>query len=198
MKELTAPLAEFVRFFQLDAFLVQAAAQASVPLRPTPALALDELMARLSRAECDGFLQRLALGEPLLSLKLNRRLQELAGPLASPQSTATRRTWAELRETAERLRQDEKHRQQTEAEARRIRDLQDFRPRPQAWRDVQALIEEKKARPYDEAVVLLVKLRDLAVFQDRLAEFQARLSSLQTQYAGRPAFQERLRKAGLV
>ena len=41
-------------------------------------------------------------------------------------------------------------------------------------------------------------LRDLAVFQDRLAEFEARLSSLQTQYASRPAFQERFRKAGLV
>ena len=77
--------------------------------------------------------------------------------------------------------------------------MQDFAPRaPQAWRDVQALIEEKKARPYDGAVALLVKLRDLAVFQNRLAEFEVRLSSLQAQYAGRPAFQERLRKAGLM
>ena len=55
-----------------------------------------------------------------------------------------------------------------------------------------------EARPYDEAVALLAKLRDLAVSQNRLAEFGARLSSLQAQYAGRPAFQERLRKAGLV
>ena len=199
LKELSAPLAEFVRFFQLDPFLVQAAAQASEPLRPAPAPALDALIARLPRAECDAFLRRLAEGEPLLALKFNRRLQELAGPPARPQAAATRRTWAELRETAERLRQAEERRQQAEAEARRIKDLQDFAPRaPQAWRDVQALIEEKKARPYDEAVALLVKLRDLAVFQNRLAEFEARLSSLQAQYAGRPAFQERLRKAGLV
>jgi predicted DNA-binding protein len=135
----------------------------------------------------------------LLSLKLNRRLQELAEPNARPQAATVRRTWAELRATAERLRQGEERRQQAEAEAKRIKDLQDFAPRAlQAWRDVQALIEEKKARPYDDAVRLLVKLRDLAVFQNRLAEFEARLSSLQTQYAGRPAFQERLRKAGLV
>jgi hypothetical protein len=60
------------------------------------------------------------------------------------------------------------------------------------------LIEEKKARPYDKAVALLVKLRHLAVFQNRLAEFEAGLSSLQAQYVGRPAFQERLRKARLV
>ena len=72
------------------------------------------------------------------------------------------------------------------------------RPRPQAWRDVQALIEEKKARPYDEAVALLVQLRDLAVFQDRLPEFETRLAALQAHYANRPAFQERLRKASLV
>jgi hypothetical protein len=44
----------------------------------------------------------------------------------------------------------------------------------------------------------LVKLRNLAMFQNRLAELEACLSSLQAQYAGRPAFQERLRKAGLV
>jgi len=49
-----------------------------------------------------------------------------------------------------------------------------------------------------QAVALLVKLRDLAIFQDRLPEFQARLAALQAQYAGRPAFQERLRKAGLA
>ena len=199
LNELTAPLAEFVRFFRLDSFLVQAAAQASEPLRLASVPALDALIGRLPRAECDAFLRRLAAGEPLLALKLNRRLQELAGSPARPQPAAVRRTWAELRETAERLRQAEDRRQKAEAEARRIKDLQDFAPRAtQAWRDVQALIEEKKARPYDEAVALLVKLRDLAVFQDRLPEFQARMAALQAQYASRPAFQERLRKARLV
>ena len=84
LKELSAPLAEFVRFFQLDPFLVQAAAQASDPLRPAPAPALDALIARLPHAECDAFLRRLAEGEPLLALKFNRRLQELAGPPARP------------------------------------------------------------------------------------------------------------------
>ena len=162
LRELSAPLAEFVRFFQLDSFL-----------------------------------RRLAAGEPLLALKFNRRLQELAGPPARPQAVATRRTWVELRETAERLRQAEERRQ--EAEARQIKDLQDFAPRAaQAWRDIQALIEKKKARPYDDAVALLVKLRDLAAFQGRLPEFQAKLAALQAQYANQPAFQERLRKARLV
>ena len=63
---------------------------------PRLAPALDALIARLPRAECDAFLRRLAEGEPLLALKLNRRLQELAGPPARSQPTAARRTWAEL------------------------------------------------------------------------------------------------------
>jgi hypothetical protein len=192
LKDLSAPLAEFVRFFQLDPFLVQAAAQASEPLRPAPAPALDALIARLTpQAECDAILRRLAAGEPLLALKFNRRLQELAGLPVRPQAAATRRTWAELRATADRLRQAENRRQKAEAEARRIKDLQDFAPRAkQAWRDVQALIEEKKARLYDETVALLVKLRDLAIFQDRLPAFQTRLTALQARYASRPAFQK--------
>lgn len=199
LQQLSAPLAEFVRFFQLDSFLVQAAGQASESFRPAAPLALDALIARLPRAECDAFLRRLAEGESLLSLKLNRRLQELAEPNARPQAATVRRTWAELRATAERLRQGEERRQQAEAEARRIKDLQDFAPRAaQAWRDVLALVEEKKARPYDDAVALLVRLRDLAIFQGRLPEFQTRLADIQTQYASRPAFQERLRKAGLI
>ena len=90
LKELSAPLAEFVRFFQLDPFLVQTGAQASDPLRPAPAPALEALIARLPRAECDAFLRRLAEGEPLLALKFNRRLQELAGPPARPQAAAAR------------------------------------------------------------------------------------------------------------
>jgi|GEM_PF-5034787 len=48
-----------------------------------------------------------------------------------------------------------------------------------------------------QAVALLVKLRDRAVLQDRLPEFQTRPAALQAQYAVRPAFQERLRKGWL-
>ncbi len=199
LQELSAPLTEFVRFFQLDPFLVQAAAQASEPLHAALAPALDALIARLPRAECDAFLRRLAEGEPLLALKLKRRLQELAGPSARPQAAAARRTWPELCATADRLRQEEERRRKAEAEARWIKELQDFAPRAaQAWREVQALIERKRARPYDDAVALLIKLRDLAVFENRLPEFQARLAALRAQYANQPAFQQRLRRARLV
>ncbi len=199
LQTLTGPLAEFCRFFQLDPFLVQTAAQASEPLRAAPAIALDAAIALLPRAECDDFLQRLAEGEPLLSLKLNRRLQELAGAPDKSATSPPRRRWCDLRETAETMRQAEAQRQSVEAEARRIRDLQDFAAHSaQAWHDVVALTEQKQSRPYDEAVALLGKLRDLAEFQDDLPAFQTKLASLRAQYARRPGLQDRLRKAGLA
>jgi hypothetical protein len=40
----------------------------------------------------------------------------------------------------------------------------------------------------------LLKLRDLAVHQDRIPEFQTRLAELQAEYARRPALLERLRR----
>lgn len=199
LNEISAPLAEFMHVFQIDPFLVQAAAQSSEPRRAAPAPALDVLIPQLPRVECDLFLRRLAEDEPMLALKFNRRLQEMMEPPARPQPPARRRTWAELRTGADQLRKAEKRRQKAEAEAERIKDLQDLAPHAaQAWIRVQALIEEKKATSYDEAVALLVKLHDLAVFQKQLPEFQARAAALQAQYSKRSAFQERLRKAQLV
>jgi len=90
-----------------------------------------------------------ARGEPHLSLALNRRLQELAG-VSAPAAAMLRRTWGQLRATAEA------------AEAKRIAELQAFASREaEAWREVVTLIEEKKPTSYDRAIALLRRLRDL-------------------------------------
>lgn len=106
LRELTPPLASFVEFFALDKYLLQAAAEASLPWRPSPTVPPEEAIARLSPAERDDFLVRLARGEPLLSLKLNRRLQELARSPRPTTAPARRRTWGELRSRAAQLRRE--------------------------------------------------------------------------------------------
>jgi hypothetical protein len=119
-------------------------------------------------------------GGPLRALKLDRRLQELAA--------------ADVGATARGCRPAAPGRRASPGHGSR----RSWQPAPQTWRDAQAAIEQKQARPCDEAATLLNQLRDLAVFQDRLPEFQARLTALQAQYAHRPALQERLHNAGLV
>ena len=212
--ELSAPLASFVELFELDEHLLHAAAEASPKRGQAPGIPPEEAIARLSPAERDAFLVRLARGEKHLSLALNRRLQELAGVSPCPPAgggtapvdggrgvaaAAPRRTWGELRATADRRQRQAPRRAAAEAEAKRIADLQAFALREaEAWGDVLALIEEKKAASYDKALALLVKLHDLAVYQDRLPDFQTQVAGLQERYANRPALRERLQRAGLI
>jgi hypothetical protein len=158
----------------------------------------EEAITRLPLAERDAFLVRLARGEPHLSLALNRRLQELTG-VPRQAAVAPRRTWGQLRAIADRLRREAKRRAAEAAEAKHIAELQAFAPREaEAWREVVAFIEEKKPASYDKAIALLRKLRDLAEYQGRAVDFQARVADLQEHYAKRPALRERLQRAGLL
>ncbi len=195
--EISPPLASFVELFDLEKHLLQAAAEASPPRQPALPIPPEEAIIHLPPAERDAFLVRLARGESHLSLSLNRRLQELTGASRST-VVAPRRRWGEVRATADRLRHEAKRRAAAAAEAKRIAELQAFASREtEAWREVEALVEEKKAASYDKAVALLRKLHDLAEYQGRKTDFQARLADLRARYANRPALRDRLERARL-
>jgi hypothetical protein len=66
------------------------------------------------------------------------------------------------------------------------------------WMQAEALIEEKKAKAYDEAVSLLVDLRDVAERVNGTARFRTRLTKLLGKYTGRRALLERLTRSGLM
>ncbi len=198
LQELSPPLATFVELFDVDKYLLQAAAEASPPLRPGSTVPPEKAIALLSPAEREDFLVRLAHNEPFLSSKLNRRLQELTG-VPSKTTETPQRTWGDLRERAAQLRREAKRRAAAAAEARRIRKLQALAEREdEVWREVVSLIEERKRSAYDKAVALLLDLRELAEFQGRMAGFQERVEELRQRYSRRSALQERLRESKLV
>ena len=64
------------------------------------------------------------------------------------------------------------------------------------WGKVESLIATKLPKSYDQALVLLVDLRDLAARKDG-ADFPRRVEALRTAHARKPTFIDRLRKAGL-
>jgi hypothetical protein len=74
MRQLTAPLKRFMDFFGVDSYLVKAAAAASGESQSTSPKDFRPLIARLSRAECDDFLLKLANGEPGASAALKKKL----------------------------------------------------------------------------------------------------------------------------
>jgi hypothetical protein len=157
---------------------------------------LRQALAQIPADERDGFLLRLATGEPHLSVALNRRLREIA-PTPEPELRPRRTAGQLLAEVRER-RERERRRRAEEAEARRIRELEALAKREaETWAEVEALIEQMQAKAYDEAVRLLVKLRDLAKYRGEEAVFQQRLNRIHERYSRRSALLSRLRKAGL-
>ena len=146
--------------------------------------------------ERDQFLLRLARGELHLTVELNRRLREIS-PLPEA-ALLPRRTVGWLLREAEARRESERQRRAAEAEARRIRELEALAIRKaEAWTEVERLIGRMQARPYDDAVSQMVKLRDLAEYQGEEDAFQQRIDQFYRRYARRPSLQKRMRDAGL-
>ena len=198
LRKLTAAHKAFMQFFDIDSYLVKAAAESSEALQPISDQALAGALSLLPRQECDAFLLRVLQGETQVGSTLRKRLIELAG-IEKP--AASRRTPApsKLAETAKRFVQEEQRRVQAEAERKRIQELEELSKRVEpTWTWVEKLIEQKQSKAYDQAVALLVNLRDLAVYQKRLPEFESRLIPLVNRYTSRRALIERLRNAGLA
>jgi hypothetical protein len=71
----------------------------------------------------------------------------------------------ELLAAAQTLRERRRKEQAAAAEARRIAELEALARREEdVWRQVQALIQQGKAKEYDQAIHLLLELKALAEF----------------------------------
>lgn len=102
--QLSTALDAFVDFMGVDEYLVQAAAQASLPLHAEPEPDLETALTILSSVEGADFLRRLLRGEANLQLTLRRRLLELTKANVQSEVVAERRTFGALVRTAEELR----------------------------------------------------------------------------------------------
>jgi hypothetical protein len=187
----------FIEFFELDEHLVKAVAKASLQLQPASIAPLEKALTQLSREECENFLRQVLNNEPQVRMALQKRLEQLTGikPASAGQG---QRQAGNLFKEAERLEKEALRQQEAEAERKRIQELLDLAGREEAtWRWVESLIGQKQARPYDEATKLLVGLRDLAIYQNRLLKFQERFLVIREKYRSRPTLMERFSRAGL-
>ena len=195
--QLSAAQKAFTEIFELEEHLLNVACASSGKLTTISEQTWQQAISQLSASERQDFLLRLAKGEHNLSAKFKQKLSQLIP--TSPASNQPRRTIQELLEAAaEEGKKAEKRRQQ-EAEAKRIEELQTLAKREaQVWQQVESLIQKAQSKPYDEAVKLLVKLRDLAEYQNRLPVFQERLNQIYEQYSNRSGLKRRLQEVGLT
>ncbi|HLO87888.1 MAG TPA: hypothetical protein VK203_23165 [Nostocaceae cyanobacterium] len=199
LQNLSNPLQSLVEFFNIDQDLITAAAINSCSSKKQE-VSLEKYIPALSEAEKIDFLTRLIKDEPLVSVQLAKRLQELSkNNTRTINSENTRRSLSELLTNAKN---QTKIRQKQEAQAAKeakIRRLEALAPKQdQIWKEVFRLIELKQAKPYDEAVAHLVDLRDLAEYQGKLSEFYPKIYQIENDYSKRSGLISRLAKVGLI
>ncbi len=196
LRTLSPALHALVDFLEIDGMLIQVAAEASGDPEPPLDGWLESALSQLPARVRDSFLLRLARGEPQLSAALNWRLREIS--FLPEVAVPPRRTVGWLLKEAEARRERDRQRRAAEAEARRIWELEALAKREdEVWADVESLIERMQARPYDEAVNQMVRLRDLAEYQGEEEAFQCRIDQICERYSRRPGLLGRMRDASL-
>jgi hypothetical protein len=207
---LTAPQRALADFLRVDPDLLAVAAQASPELpevKEDPDV-LAAHIAGLPGAEKERLLILVARDQAARA-----RMELLRGMRREPDESLgarPRRTVAELLDIAAGLRA-ERHRQaEAEAASRkaqreqqraaaRQRRLDELARDPEtAWAQARNLIGTKVPARYDEAITLVLELRDLARREDQISEFEQRFAALREEHARKPSLIARFAKAGLT
>lgn len=207
---LSASLEALAEFLDVDRDLIAVAAENSAELRETrlDPRNLERWIRDLPEADKVDLLARLVRGdEPNLRGEVLLRYRRSHEP--APTFNPGRRTVGELRAAAERHTAERKRaeaeqaarererRQRDEAAARAVH-LDGLVGREEdLWRQVEGLVEVKRAAEYDEALRLLKDLRDLSVRGQSLQSFTERLNDLRLRHSKKPAFIARLDRARL-
>ncbi len=198
LKTLSPALKAFAELFEINPDLIAAAAIES-PAAQEVVEPIADWIATIPESERNAYLLRVAQGETHVGAELMQQLRQKFSKTSKAKLKSPGRTLAELIAIADEQRDIRENKATKAAANARQKYLKTIAPKAdEIWQKAMALIELKQAKPYDECVAHLVDLRDLAVSQGNLAEFQARIKSLQKRYATRSGLLTRLQKVGLL
>jgi hypothetical protein len=208
--ELSASLESAAEFLRIDRDLLHVAAKASQPLGDSgfDRDAVRAWVGKLAAKDKDELITNLIVDSDNAQVTelLQRFLKQRAAGGAGP--AVTGRTVGQLLRAAEAYAEErkrigaakgakEKARREREAAISREKHLDSLTGREsKLWAEVDALIATKQPKSYDQAVKILIDLRDLDA-RGKVGVFRMRLEALRHAHARKPTFIERLRKAGL-
>ena len=200
LQNLSAGLKSFVDFFGIDQNLLVAASAASMTQSNDVEIDFDKTINRLSEKERLDFLVRLARGEQYINLHLLKRLRELASDDRKPLThNKQQRKIGELLRSAEKLSELKKEQQRKKAEQARLRRLKKLaKQESELWEKVFQLIDRKQAKAYDEAIDILLQLRELAEHLKEVNRFESMLDKIHQDYSRLSGLKARLTRVGLT
>jgi hypothetical protein len=176
LNQLSRPLKTFTKRFGPDKQLLSIAAQSSSSPAKGSEPDYQQLVAGLPAAEQQAWLVRLAQNEPNLGIAFRRHLTTA---VSAPLTQSGQRTIGQIKQQAQAGRTRVRQEARARAEARRLQELDELAVREESlWTEITALIEERKAKLYDEALNLLITLHNLALHRGTEQAYERRLKQL--------------------
>ena len=211
LADLNAPLNSFVDFIRIDTDLIAVAAENSISEgRQADPEALKTWIHNLPASEKDDILFRLIeTPSPHLGAELMHRFQQTVSTKANSKMGKQLRSVKDLISRAETYAEERKRRtaeKKAREQARKKREKALAREEYLAslvgredsiWQKVDEIIDLKQPAKYDEAVNLLVDLRDLYTKTGTEKAFNQKLKTICENHYRKMAFLNRLQKAGL-
>ena len=211
LADLNEPLKSLVDFMRIDTDLIAVAAENSTSEdRQTDPVALKTWIHNLPASEKEDVLFRLVKApSPHLGTELMRRFQQTVSTTANSNIDNQLRCVKDLISRAETYAEERKRRvaeKKAREQARKKREralareeyLTSLAGREVSiWKKVDELIDSKQPGKYDEAVTLLVDLRDLHKKTGTEKAFKQKLKTICETHHRKVSFLNRLQKAGL-
>lgn len=198
LRDLSAPLQNFIQFFDFNQDLIAVAAENSFSTQEAAADLADKIP-ELPNSVRNDLLRRILDGESRVDLDLKRHLRELLPVSQIDQPPALpRRTISELITAAQEHAQRRKEVERQKTQAEHTRKMEALAPKASAlWEQVYALIGEKKTKAYDEAIGLILQLRDLSEYQGQTVPFQEQINLIYAKYPTLNGLHSRLHDVNL-
>jgi hypothetical protein len=211
LTNLNAPLKSFVDFMRIDTDLIDVAAENSISeSRQTDPKALKNWISNLPVSEKDDILFRLVKAPSRhLGTELMHRFQQTGSATANSKTDNQLRSVKDLISRAEQYAKERKRRaaeKKARAQARKKRERALAREKyieslagreDHIWKKVAEFIDSKQPAKYDEAVKLLVDLRDLNKKIGTEKAFNRKYKTICENHRRKVSFLNRLQKAGL-
>lgn len=190
---LSPSLQEFVELFEIDEALITAAAKGQSQSQSIESIDPRAALNTLSKEESIDFLYRLLQGETHLDLKLKQRIGLLVTNVGY--APTGHRTIGELLAAKTAIREQQKQAAAAAREVQRRAQMAALAQKGEdAWKQVEAFIEEKKSEGYKKAVELLLQLADLAREQKQERSFASRVEEIRQKYSRRSGLISELRR----
>ncbi len=204
---LTSGMMAFAEFFDMDIYLVQAAAEipSNLPEGGFSSKCMHAAVESIPEEIKTEFLQRLADDEPHVGTDLRSQLREAV--LTENEITQPRaRMVSEIKSRAIEIREESDAAEAARMEAERLKREQqaaiDQRKRidvlrvkgESVWFEIDGYIRKTNYKSYDRAVEMLCDLHTLSKEENTMTEFRRQLNAILSIHGGRKQFILRLKK----